>query len=41
MLELEETIKILQELKENIKNLGESLWHRKFRKKAKRTWRNN
>lgn len=27
MLELEETVKILQELDEKLKNLGESLWH--------------
>ena len=28
MLELEENMKLLEELKQKLKNLGESLWHR-------------
>lgn len=41
MLELEETIKLLQELNEKLQNLGESLWHTKLRNHTKRTRRKN
>ncbi len=37
MLELEENTRLLQTLKEKIKELGESLWHSYFRKTIKRT----
>ena len=33
MLEFEEIIKTLNELKNRLESLGESLWHTKFRKK--------
>lgn len=33
MLEFEEIIKTLNELKNRLESLGESLWHIKFRKK--------
>ena len=41
MLEFEENKKHLQDLQSKLKELGESLWHRKFKRKIKDTRRKN
>ena len=41
MLDLEENLKLLQELKEKLKDIGESLWHTKPKKRNWRTWKRN
>ena len=41
MFDIEEKIRILNALKEKIKDLGESLWHKYIRKGVKRTRKSN
>ena len=41
MLELEENSKLLQTLEQKLKDLGDSLWHRKNAKKIRRIRKTN